>query len=83
MNNQAFGIVIVMSRILDDVRKQVEASEMTRYPIWKETGIDQAQLSRFVNGEQGLSFDAMERLCDCLEIEIVIRKKQGRRRTKG
>ena len=31
-----------MSRILDEIRKAIEASDKTRYRLAKETGIDQA-----------------------------------------
>lgn len=80
---QVSDMLLVVSRILEELREQIEASEKTRYAISKETGIDQAQLSRFVNGRQGLGIDALERLCDCLEMEIVIRNKKRRRKTKG
>ena len=69
-----------MSQIEDGMRAAIEASNKTRYRISQETGIDQSHLSRFMTGEKGLSLDAMERLTDCLGLEIVIRPKRRRRR---
>lgn len=71
-----------MSRIVEAMRKAIEASGKTRYRLSQETGIDQAQLSRFMTGEKGLSFDAMERLADALGIEMVLKPKD-RKRGKG
>lgn len=65
-----------MSQLLDEIRKAIEASGLTRYQIAKETGIAQSQLSRLVNGERGLSVEAIERLAHYLDLEIVIRHKR-------
>ena len=68
-----------MSLLLDAIRtalKRAEAGGITRYRIAKETGISQAALSRFVNGEQGLGVDLVERLAIYLGLEIVIRQKR-------
>jgi len=67
-----------MSRILDQIRKAIEASDKTRYRLSKETGIAQSQLSRLMTGEEGLSFENLERLIDALGLEIIIRQR-GRR----
>ena len=42
--------------------------------------IEQSQLSRFVSGERGLIVDALERLADALELEIVVRPRRSRRK---
>ena len=70
------GIFMDMSQIFDAIRKAVDASDKTRYRLWKETGIDQAQLARFVSGREGLSMDNLECLADALGLEIVIRSKK-------
>jgi transcriptional regulator with XRE-family HTH domain len=70
-----------VSRILDQIRKAIEASDKTRYRLWKETGIDQAQLSRLMSGDSGLSYENLERLADSLGLEIIIRpakRKSGK-----
>jgi transcriptional regulator with XRE-family HTH domain len=62
-----------VSQILKTIRKAMEASDKTRYRLWKETGIDQAHLSRLLAGEVGLSVDNLERLTEALGLEIIIR----------
>ncbi len=49
----------------DDLRRAIEQSSLSRYRISKETGIDQACLSRFKAGKVGLTtknWDAIGRL---------------------
>jgi transcriptional regulator with XRE-family HTH domain len=71
-----------MSKILDEIRRAIEAGDKTRYRLSQETSIPQSQLSRFMTGEKGLSFDAMERLAEALGLEVVIRPKASRKRSK-
>jgi transcriptional regulator with XRE-family HTH domain len=70
-----------MSKLLDEIREAIKSSDKTRYRLSKQTEIPQSQLSRFMTGEKGLSFDAMERLAEALGLEIIIRPK--RRQPKG
>ena len=76
---QALRRMFLMGATLDQIRKAIEYSSKSRYRIWKETGITQGQLSRLMKGERGLSLDALERLTDCLGLEVVIRPKRGRK----
>ena len=69
-----------MSYILDEIREAIKASDKSRYRLSKETSIPESQLSRLMTGEKGLSFDALERLVDALELEIVIQKKSKRKK---
>ena len=71
-----------MAELLDAIRKAIESSEETRYRIAKDAGIAQSQLSRFMSGETGLSVESLEKLADCLGLEIIIRPTR-RRRKKG
>ncbi|MHC4563393.1 MAG: helix-turn-helix domain-containing protein [Planctomycetota bacterium] len=71
----------MMGDLLEDIRKAIKASKKTRYRIWKETGIAQAQLSRLMDGTTGLSIETIERLAECLGLEILIRPK-GRKKGK-
>lgn len=64
-----------MSQIFDTIRKAIEASSKTRYRLSKETGIDQAQLSRLMSGKEGVSVENLERLAEALGLEIIIRSK--------
>jgi hypothetical protein len=50
--------------LFDSIRQLVLDSGVSCYEICKQTGIDKASLSRFVNGERGLSEDAMNQLAN-------------------
>jgi transcriptional regulator with XRE-family HTH domain len=60
----------------DRLRQAVRESEMTRYAISVRTGIDQGTLCRFIRGERGISLDSVDRLMDCLGLEIRQRRKR-------
>ncbi len=66
--------------LIDQIRRAVKVSDLTRYAIWKATGIDQSTLSRFVAGKRGLSMDALDRLGKLLDLNITTGR---RRRSKG
>jgi transcriptional regulator with XRE-family HTH domain len=70
-----------MGYVFDTIRKAIEASGKTRYRLSKETGIDQAQLSRLMSGKEGVSVENLERLAEALGLEIIIRPKRTPRRT--
>ena len=65
-----------MSQILDAIREAIETGDKTRYRIWKDTGISESQLSKLMRGKRGLSIEALERLAEYLDLEIVIRKRK-------
>ena len=69
-----------MAHLWDQVRVAILASGQTRYRIAQKTGITQAQLSRLMSGERGLSIEALERLTDYLGLEIIIRPKRRTRK---
>lgn len=69
-----------MADLLTEIRKAIETSGQTRYRIAKGSGVSQAQLSRLMSGEAGMSIGNVERLSAYLELEIVVRPK---RRVKG
>ena len=69
-------ILLVMSNILDAIREAIETGDKTRYRIWKDTGISESQLSKLMRGKRGLSIEALERLAEYLNLEIVIRKRK-------
>ena len=74
----------VVSPIYDDIRQAIEASGKSRYRLWQETGISQAQLCSFMAGTKGLSVEALERLADCLGLRITTRAvKRTKARKKG
>jgi hypothetical protein len=59
----------------DQLRHAVRKSELTRYAISTRTGIDQGTLCRFVRGERGVSLDSVDKLMECLGLEIRPRRK--------
>lgn len=69
-----------MPGLLSAIRNAIETSGQTRYQIAKGSGVSQAQLSRLVSGEQGMSIANVEKLAKYLNLEVVIRPK---RRPKG
>jgi hypothetical protein len=54
----------------DQLRQSIRDSELTRYAISKQTGIDQAVLCRFISGECGMSLESVDRLMKCLNLKI-------------
>ncbi len=67
------------TKFSDQIRKAVEQSGMTRYAIFKATGIDQATLSKFVHGQVGLSMDTLDILADILGLEVVARRRKPKK----
>lgn len=66
--------------LTDQLRDAVRRSEVTRYRLSQELGIDQAALSRFVSGERGLSLEAIDKLAAYLGLRLVSdRRPKGRK----
>jgi transcriptional regulator with XRE-family HTH domain len=72
--------MVVMPKILDQLKAAITASEKSRYRIAQETGIAESVLSRLMSGERGLSIETAETLAKYLGLEIVLRQD---RRGKG
>lgn len=64
--------------LTDQLRQALDDSGLTRYEIAKQTGIDQSILSRFYNGERGISNAVMDKLGEFLGLEIVAHRKRRR-----
>ncbi|MFI5456830.1 MAG: helix-turn-helix domain-containing protein [Isosphaerales bacterium] len=60
----------------DRLRRAIRESAISRYVISGRTGIAQSTLSKFVHGERGLSLGSIDRLMDCLGLEIQPRRKR-------
>jgi transcriptional regulator with XRE-family HTH domain len=69
------------NKVSETLRAAVDAADRTRYRICKDAGIDQATMSRFMNGA-GLSLEVVDRLAEALGLELVARRP-AKRRTKG
>ena len=62
-----------------DIRRAIKASGLTPYRIATDADVDRAIMSRFVNGERGLTLDTASRICEVLRLELrpVGRKGKG------
>jgi transcriptional regulator with XRE-family HTH domain len=54
------------------VRQAIEKSGLTRYEIAKLSGVTEASLSRFANGQRGLNLASLDRLAPVLGLRIEI-----------
>ena len=68
-----------VGQVLDEIRRAINQSGVSRYAISKATGIDQGQLSKLMAGEVGLSMSNLQKLLDFLKLEIVICPKRRRK----
>ena len=66
-------------KLSDQIRQAVEGCGMTRYRISRETGVDQATLSRFMSGERGLPMKTLDRLADFLDLNLTAGKRKRKR----
>ena len=64
--------------ISDQLRQAIQRSDKTRYRISVESGIDQATLSRFIKLGTGLSLANVDKLCECIGVEL--RRKTRKRK---
>ena len=61
----------VTPKLTDELRRIVAGCDKTLGQISRETGIDKTALSRFVNGERGVSCAVMDKLGEYLRVRIV------------
>jgi plasmid maintenance system antidote protein VapI len=52
----------------------IDASGTSRYRICKDLKIDQATLSRFMNGQRGLTLKVLDRLADHLGLTVSMKE---------
>jgi transcriptional regulator with XRE-family HTH domain len=64
--------------LTDQLRQAVLNCGQSQYAICKATGIDKTALSRFVNGERGVSMEVMNTLGEYLGLRIVTGKPKGK-----
>jgi len=57
----------------EQLRKAVDASELSRYEICKRIGLDQATMSRFMGGNSGLKMHTLDKLTELLGLELAKR----------
>ncbi len=69
--------------LTDQLRQAVLNCGQSQYAICKATGIDKTALSRFINGERGVSMEVMNTLGEYLGLRIVTDKPQNRAKKGG
>jgi|GEM_PF-2137128 len=62
------------------IRKAVKDSGLTPYRIATDADVDRSIMTRFVNGQRGLTLDTASRLCDVLGLVLrsSTRRKGGK-----
>ena len=68
-------------KLTDQLRRAVADSGRTLGEFSRDTGIDKSALSRFVNGERGLSMESLDTIGYYLSLRVVAgkpRKKGGK-----
>ncbi len=63
--------------IANDLRREIEESGWSVNALASESGVQQAALSRFMNGKAGLSLESIERLAEVLGLRLS--RRRGRR----
>lgn len=71
-----------MKRLSEQLREAIVRASVTRYEISKETGVDQAALSKFVLGQRGISVQAMDAVGLYLGLTITTNRRPRRRQAK-
>jgi ribosome-binding protein aMBF1 (putative translation factor) len=62
----------------DYIRQAIRESRLSQYRIAKNINVSRSQLCLFMQGKRGLSFESFERLLDCLDLELIIRPRDGK-----
>ena len=70
------------NKLSDQLRAAILNADRSRYRISKQTGITEAGLSRFVNHVAGISLDTIDKIGECLELEITTRRKGRKQKGK-
>jgi transcriptional regulator with XRE-family HTH domain len=73
-----------MADIADQLRQAIERSGKSRYRISQDSGISEAVLSRFANGQTDLTLANTDKLCAALGLSLVLipKGKHGTKKAK-
>jgi transcriptional regulator with XRE-family HTH domain len=77
------GVIIINmneapSPISERLRRTIVESGIPLLKIEKDTGVQRASLSRFVNGRQSLRLDVADKLAAYFKLELRAKGKKGR-----
>ncbi len=73
-------VYIVIMMIIEAIRKQIEKSGLSRYRISLDTGVDQATLSRLMQGKT-ITVETADILCRYFGLELR-QVKKGKKRAR-
>lgn len=62
--------------IEQSLRDSINQSGLSHYRLWKDTGVDNRSIGRFVDGERSLRLDVAAKLAKRLGLEL--KPKKGR-----
>jgi transcriptional regulator with XRE-family HTH domain len=62
------------------LRAVLKREGVSAYRLWKDLGIDQAEMSRFFHGNQNISLGKLERIADYLGYDIELVKRNHSRK---
>ena len=60
----------------EQLRAAVRSCGKSQYQLWKETGVAQSVISRFLNQGYGLSLPTVDKLCAAIGAELVVKNKR-------
>jgi transcriptional regulator with XRE-family HTH domain len=63
------------TKFIDRLRQLLRESGMQQKEISEATGVDRAVVSKFINGQVGLSMESINALAEYFGWEIVVKKK--------
>ena len=69
-----------ITQMSDQLRQAVLRCDKTRYRIGVETGIAHSIISRFINHGAGVSLANVDKLCECIGAELVLKAAPGSRK---
>lgn len=61
----------------DQLRAAIRDSGQSLNQLWKLSGVNAAQLSRYMRGERGIGSDAITKLCKALNLVLVPLLRKG------
>jgi transcriptional regulator with XRE-family HTH domain len=66
-------------KLSEQIRQAIDASSLSRYRICKELGMAEATMSRFMNGQGGLSMEYLDALADLINLNITTGRRRQRK----
>ena len=64
------SFVGLQENLRKEIRKRIEAGELTGMELAKRAKFTQAHISNFLNGKRGLKLSALDRMLKCLSLTL-------------